>query len=133
MPDSVVAAAPTLVCPKLLCSAFQQTQAWTVDENRYKDASLQSRAISTAPRHRWQLTSRRTAAQLTALRNFYLAVGGPWKEFFFYDLYLTVPIFSYDPTGFSSAGRFTVCFEGPFHQALDLGRNPAQLALVEVS
>lgn len=133
MPDSVEAANPTLVLPLILCTAFKQSEEWTVDENRYNDGSRQSRAIATIPRHRWQLTARLTAAQAVALRDFYNTVDGPTKEFFFYDLYRTSPLFHYDATGFLASGRFTVCFDGALQQALDLGRHPAQLALVEVS
>jgi len=113
-------------------SSFQRSQTILVDENRYKDGSLQNRQIASTSRKTWTITSRLTAAQLTALRAFYLDRSGGWLEFYFYDLYETVPLFQADPTGSSVPGRYIVCFAGQLTQSLLLGRNAAQYTLIEI-
>ena len=133
MPNSVLAATPSLVLPWVAAIAFQQSRTYFVDNSRYGDGSMQARAIPTTSRKRWTLTARLKPTDLAALRSFYTGQFGAWKEFYFYDVYETSPIFTYDNTGASGPGRYIVRFDGPFQQSLDLGRNPAQLSLVEVS
>jgi phage-related protein len=133
MPDSVQAVAPATVMPYSLAVAFQQSRSYATDQNRYPDGSLQTRAIANASRKSWTMSRRATASQLAALRAFYIARQGPAQAFWFYDVYETSPQFSYDATGMATVGRYAVRFDGRFEQHLDWGRNPVQIALVEVS
>lgn len=132
MPGAVVAANPTTVMPYSLANAFVQTRTYSVDTNRYPDGSMQSRALVTDSRRSWRVNRRATAVQLGLLRAFYLTQLGPSREFYFYDPYETVPIFSYDNTGAAISGRYTVRFVGQFQSALDWGRNPLQVEICEV-
>lgn len=132
MPNSVLAPVPTMVLPRMLAIAFQQSRTLLVDENRYRDGSLQSRALATSSRKSWTLAARLSVAQLTVLRTFYNDRTGGWLEFYAYDPYETVPMFSYDSTGGATAGRYIGIFEGPLNHALDLGRNPASFKIIEI-
>lgn len=133
MPDSVVAANPTTVMPFSLAVAFQQSRQYSVDSNFYPDASYQSNPLSSTSRKQWQITKRLTQAQLTTLRTFFRARDGGAHEFWFYDLWETVPIFTYDESGEAVEGRHAVRFAGAWTQVLDVGRNQAKLALIEVA
>jgi len=114
-------------------SAFQRSRVIVCDENRYRDGSYQSRQIASTSRKSWAITERVTAAQLTALRNFYNDRVGGWLEFYLYDPYETSPaLFSHDPTGAATAGRYIGMFVGNLNQALLLGRNSAQFGIIEI-
>lgn len=52
---------------------------------------------------------------------------GAHEAFYFYDLYETFPLFSYDPTGVALRGRYTVRFEGGWSQAMGLGRGDVEI------
>lgn len=133
MPSSIAAAAPTVVMPYSLATAFQQSREYLTDENRYRNGEVQRKSMVSTSRKRWQQTKRLSTALLTELREFYQDQHGGLIEFWFYDLYETSPKFSYDDTGSATAGRYAVRFEGEFRQALGLGRHDATLAVVEVS
>ncbi len=119
--------------PYSLCVQFQQSREWAVDMNIYRDGRVQRAVLVATSRKRWTLAKRLTATQLDALRTFFTDRIGPYQEFYFYDVWETSPVFSYDATGASAIGRYAVRFEGPWRQSLNLGRHDASLALVEVS
>ncbi len=138
MPGAVLPVSPVSVMPKLLARSFTQNRQWEVDENLYIDASYQSTGsgLVLTSRKSWSLTGRLTASEMSTLLAFYLAHVNPTgtgvSEFWFYDLYETVPQFTYDPTGSATSGRFAVRFDGSFQQTADLARWVTQLKLVEV-
>lgn len=136
MPGSVQAATASTVMPWTTASLFQQSRSLYVDTNVYPDGSMQTRLVN-APltsRKSWIVSPRCTAAQLTAIRNFYNASLGPTISFYFYDVYETVPIFSYDNTGVTITGRYIVRFRSSFTQVLQIGRHAVtNLQLIEVS
>lgn len=133
MPDSVAAVSPTTVLPYSLAKDFQQIRMYAVDQNRYPDGTVQSSVISSSSRKRWILGRPCTAAQLAALRAFFIARTGQAQEFWFYDPSETIPKFSYDNTGVATVGRYAVRFDGQFQQSLKSGPKPAQFALIEIA
>jgi len=102
-------------------------------ENEYRNGESHRSVEATNSRKAWRLAKRLTPVQLAALRDFYEARKGPTEPFYFYDPYETSPKFSHDPTGQAIIGRYTVRFDGPWEQALQLGRIDASLALVELA
>lgn len=133
MPASVAGASPSLVMPYALLSTFSETRAWAADQNVYLNGECQSNALVSTSRKRWSLTQPLTATQAGLLRTFYATVKGPVKEFYFYNLFETVPQWSYDATGSATAGRYTVRFDSALEITLNFPRNSAQIAIIEVS
>jgi len=58
---------------------------------------------------------------------------GAAEPFFFYDVFETVPKFSYDQTGSSPYGRYVVRFDGPWEQTVGIGRSEVAIALIELA
>lgn len=140
MPGSVNAANPTAVMPYSLATVFQQTRTYTVQQNQYRDGSVQSRAIgdTVSPtldsRRSWEQTKLLNIAELQALRAFYNQQQGNLIEFIMYDVDETDPPYSYDESGSALAGRYVVRFDGEFKQSLQLGRSLVSgLKLIEVA
>ena len=133
MPGSVANASPSGVLPKILAKQFTRISEYPVLENVYRNGEFQSGAQSTNPRLRWRFSGKWTNAVRQAFRAFWVARDGPLSPFYMYDPWLAVPIFSHDPTGVSSDGRYIVRFEGPWSDALELGLSGAALELVEVA
>lgn len=133
MPHAVDAANPTTVFPLILMSSFSQSREWFAFESRYKDGNRQVASLPATSRKRWVMQAKLTAAQQAALIAFYIARKGGTQEFLFYDLYETVPQFTYDETGEALAGRYVVCFEGNLQTSIGMARGSASLSLVEVS
>lgn len=132
MPGNVANAAPSLVLPNALCTAYSQAREWAVDWNPYKSAECQARARTTTSRKTWQQTRKLTPSALVTLRNFYDSVNGPVTPFYFYDT-RDDQTAVYDATGVLTAGRYTVRFEGKWQQTMNLSRGDAGLALVELA
>jgi len=133
MPGSVQNAAPTTVLPQSLCRAFAHERAYPLTENEYRNGESQRSVLATNSRKRWRLAKRIPTAALQALRNFYDARNGTTEEFYFYDPYETNPRFSYDPTGQSTVGRYTVRFNCDWQQSSTPGRSDLQIELIELA
>ena len=133
MPGSVPNAAPATVLPQSLSGAFVHTREYPVIDNEYRNGESQRSAQATTSRKRWRLAKRLTPTQLAALRDFYVARGGPIEPFYFYDPYETNPKFSYDPTGVALTGRYTVRFNSPWQQSAGPGRGAVQIELIELA
>jgi len=131
---SVAAANPTVVMPFKLCTLFSHQRTWEAETNRYLNGEVQrSTRVSTSSKV-WILNEHLPAADVAALRTFFLSQGGGLHEFIFYDVYETTPLLSYDLTGVATSGRYTVCFDGPWNESLVLGfMSDVQLRLQEVS
>lgn len=133
MPGSVQNVAPVGVLPWSLSVAFVRSQEYPVLENEYRNGESHRSVEATNSRKAWRLAKRLTPAQLAALREFYDARHGASEAFYFYDPYETSPRFSYDPTGQSLAGRYTVRFSGSWSQSVGLARADVTIELVEVA
>jgi hypothetical protein len=130
---SVRSASPSAVLPNALCRAFVHTREYPALDNEYRNGESQRSVQAATSRKKWSLSKRLTAAQLLALRNFYDARGGTQEPFSFYDPYEANPKFSYDPTGSTVSGRYTVRFGGGWNQSITPGRGDVQIELVEVA
>ncbi|GIU74779.1 MAG: hypothetical protein KatS3mg004_1866 [Bryobacteraceae bacterium] len=133
MPGSVQNAAPLTVLPASLSRAFVHEREYPVIDNEYRNGESQRFVQATNSRRRWRLAKRLTAAQLSALRDFYDARKGPTEPFYFYDPYETSPKFSHDPTGQALPGRYTVRFAGSWEQSSLVARTDVSIELVEVA
>ena len=133
MPGSVQNAAPLTVLPASLSRAFMHEREYPALDNEYRNGESQRSVEATNSRKRWRLAKRLTAAQLSALRDFYDARKGPTEPFYFYDPYETNPKFSHDPTGQAVAGRYTVRFASPWEQSATLARTELTLELIELA
>lgn len=133
MPGSVQNAAPLTVLPASLSRAFVHEREYPVLDNEYRNGESQRFVQANNSRKRWRLAKRLTPVQLAALRDFWQARRGATEPFYFYDPWETVPRFSHDPTGQSTAGRYIVRFAGSWAHIIGLGRIDTQIELVEVA
>ncbi len=136
MPASIQNASPgaVSVLPYSLCSAFARNHEWHVAEVEYANGESERRSLTTTPRRSWSLSKRLTAAELTALRNFVIARKGV-EPFYFYDGTETNPKWSWDASGATTQGRYTVVVQAPsWSQSLNMARHDASgIELVEVT
>ena len=79
------------------------------------------------------MVQRLTPARAATLRAFYTARSGPLESFLFYDVYETVPRFTFDSTGAAAAGRYEVRFDARFELETTLSRGDVPIQLVEVN
>jgi len=133
MPGSVQNAAPVEVLPQSLCRAFVHMREYPVLDNEYRNGESQRSVQAQTSRKRWRLAKRLTPTDLQTLRSFYKARKGPVEPFFFYDPYEAVPKFSHDPTGVSSAGRYTVRFDCEWSESINLGCVETEIALIQLA
>ena len=132
MPGSVQVAAPTYVLPLSLSSALTESREYPVLQNTYAQGESQRTVQSSVSRKQFKLGKRLTPSQAATLRAFYEARKGSLQAFYHYHPYETSPLFSYDPTGAATTGRYTVRFEGEWSQETGLGRSDVAISLVEV-
>ena len=131
MPGNVASYGSGLdVLPNQTVSAFAETRTYETVMNGYPDGWAQVRALVTLSRKRFVQERPLTATAMAALLAFYLAHIG--QAFYFYDLALTSPIYTYDATGVSTTGRYTVRFDGTWSETMMLGRWHCGVSLVEV-
>ncbi len=133
MPGNVQNAAPSAVLPQSLSRSFVHERAYPLIENEYKNGESQRSVLATTSRKRWRLAKRLAPAALQTLRSFYDARGGTVEPFYFYDPYETNPKFSYDPTGQTTIGRYTVRFNSDWQQFSGPGRSDVQIELLELA
>jgi hypothetical protein len=133
MPGSVANATPTTVLPLTLCRSFVHSRKYPVQVNEYRNGESQRGRLADTSRKSWHTGKRLTASELQALRDFYDARKGPQEPFYFYDPWETVPKFTYDPTGQTVAGRYTVRFEGAWEQSVVLGRVEVNIPVIEIA
>ena len=133
MPGNVANATAATVMPWNLCRGFQRSDTWPAQVNEYVDGRRQIRKLADNSRKRWQFTHRLTAAQLAALRDFWIARKGPLEAFYFYDVYETSPAFDYDSGGAALTGRYKVRFESAFGSDWTMQNFLVGLSLVEIA
>jgi len=120
------------VLPQSLSRAFVHSREYPVQVNEYRNGESQRGRLADTSRKRWRIGKRLTPAALQALRDFYDARKGPQEPFYFYDPWETVPLFTHDPTGVASSGRYTVRFEGDWQQSNNAVRIDSSIEIVEV-
>jgi hypothetical protein len=131
MPASVQNAVATTVMPFFLARQFTASREVLVQENVYRDGERQLGLLADTSRKTFITTLAMTAAQLTAMRDFFLARKGGSEPFYFY--YGPECHYSYDPSGLGSEGRYTVIFLSPWEQVIGMGRSEASVQLIEVN
>ena len=131
MPGNLNPANPIDVFPVGLAGAFTEQVSYESFVNSYPDGSSDRAVLVINPRRFFKLTRKLTAAQYTALYNFFKA--HLIASFFFYNGVETVPPFTNDPTGTNTVGRYTVVFDGSWSDAVTLGRSQASFGMREVA
>lgn len=131
MPGTIQNAAPATTFPQILAVAFTREHSREAYVNVYVDGESQRKCLVGNSRKRWQRTHRLTPTQVTTLRNFYDARGGPLEAFYFYDPAETSPAYTATPSG--TQGRYTVRFEGDWSQQMSPGRGEVATVLIEVA
>lgn len=133
MPGSVANAVSATVMPWEIVRNFRRTQAYSVLEQSYSDGHSERSVRTATSRKRWDLVASLNAAELNTLRDFYNARNGPHESFIFYDLYETVPLFTYDPTGVAADGKFEVRFQNEFAVTQLIALGDVGITLIEVT
>jgi len=133
MPGSVANAVSATVMPWEIARSFRRTQAYDVLGVDYSDGHSERSVRTATSRKRWDISKRLNPAELNTLRDFYNARGGPHETFIFYDVYETAPLFTFDPTGVASAGKFEVRFDGEFAVQAGIALSDAGITLIEVT
>jgi hypothetical protein len=128
VPGSVANAAPSGVMPLAVARLFGEARGLPVRENEYRDGTLQRVREASTSRRKFTSTARLGAAELVALRTFWVAAGV--GAFYYYHL-KEAPV--YDATGVATAGRYTVRFEGGWSEGMEMARGEAAVTLVEVA
>jgi hypothetical protein len=126
MPGNVANADPIHVFPTVLYNAFTIELRIENLLNAYPDGTSTRRALAISPRHFFKLNFALTVAQWNTLRAFYEAHQG--TAFYFYNLLEALP----GPPPGDPVGRYTVVFDEPWSEELQLGRTRVSLALREV-
>jgi hypothetical protein len=114
MPGNLIPAAPTDVMPAKLSRAFHADLHLEADLNMYPDGSSDRNPLAQNDRHYFQMQQTLSPDDWQALRSFYDSHLG--RPFYFYNLRETVPPWSWDPTGASTVGRYTVVFDGQWSE-----------------
>jgi hypothetical protein len=128
MPGNVATATASVVMPLVLCSSFQRSERWKSHRNGYANGEHEAFSLVTNSRRSWDLSASLTAAALATLRDFYDGRKGQQLSFYFYDVHEG----AYDATGTLANGRYIVRFAGDWRHTRNLGRMPAELALIEI-
>lgn len=117
--------------PYGLALAFNEELRVEADLNQLQDGWAIRRPLVIFERHFFKLTRPLTAEQWTELRDFYM--GHIAEPFWFYNLRETVPPWTWDPTGVSPDGRYTVVFDGAWSEDIRLPRSTCSFGLREVA
>jgi hypothetical protein len=118
MPGNIQQSALSGVMPYALCTAFAESREYVQLQSQYHDGTIQRCQLAQTSRHTFTLAQRLTASQVTALKAFWDSQQGGATPFYFYNLIEG----TYDPTGNSSTGRYTVRFQGSWVQVTGLAR-----------
>ena len=133
MPAVLKPAAASVVMPKGLSMAFQEVLYLDADIDEYADGRSTRRVLAVNARRSFVTTRPLTDAKLAELRTFYLTVARYGKPFYMYNLRETAPPGSWDSTGASTVGRYTVVWEGGWQESLNLSRHQVSFKLREVA
>lgn len=133
MPNSVQNATPTLVMPWNLAISFQHSRQYPMIANDYANGENQRALLGFTSRKSWRLQCVLTPAQMVTLRNFYDSLNGMLGAFYFYDVFDTSPKYSYDNSGVSTIGRYTVVFTKEFNQVVGYPLSAIELTMEETA
>jgi hypothetical protein len=130
MPGSIQIAAPSNVMPNALCTAFSESRDYVELRAQYHDGTAERSQLAQTSRKTFKLAQRLTAARTAALKAFWDNQQGGVVPFLFYNLAEG----TYDATGNSTQGRYTVVFRGNWSQTTGLFRTDVpQIELIEVA
>ncbi len=129
MAGSVQIATPSGVLPYALCMSFSESREYTELQAQYHDGTTERSQLAQTSRKTFKLAQRLTAVRAATLKVFWDSQQGGVVPFLFYNLAEG----TYDPTGNSTQGRYTVVFRGNWSQTTGLLRTDAQIELVEVA
>jgi hypothetical protein len=130
MPGSIQNAAPSGVMPNSLCTSFSESRDYLQLQAQYHDGNTERSQLTQTSRKTFKLAQRLTAARAAALKAFWDSQQGGVVPFLFYNLAEG----TYDATGNSTQGRYTVVFRGSWSQTTGLLRTDVpQIELVEVA
>jgi len=130
MPGNIQQAAPSSVMPNALCTAFSESREYSQLQAQYHDATTERSQLAQTSRKAFKLAQRLAAARAAALKAFWDSQQGGVVPFLFYNLAEG----TYDATGNSTQGRYTVVFRGNWSQTTGILRTDVpQIELVEVA
>ena len=121
--------------PYALSTSYVRRREYPLRSAEYVDGRSQRFLLAATSRKRWEVVRRIAPSELTQLRDFYEARGGPKESFVFYDVEEDYANgFRYDETGvLAAAHKYEVRFAGGWEQSVGLARGRASLSLVEVT
>lgn len=130
MPGNVQNAVPSGVMPYALCTAFSESREYVQLQAQYHDGTVQRSQLASTSRRTFKVSQRLNATKAAALKTFWDGQQGGVVPFVFYNLIEG----TYDPTGNSTPGRYTVVFRSNWQQTTGLARTDVQnLELIEVA
>ena len=130
MPGNVAAAVPSGVMPYALCTAFSESREYAQMQTQYHDGTVQRSQLASTSRRTFKVSQRLNSTKAAALKTFWDGQQGGVVPFVFYNLIEG----TYDPTGNSVTGRYTVVFRSNWQQTTGLARTDVQnLELIEVA
>jgi hypothetical protein len=130
MPGNIQSAVPSGVMPYALCTAFSESREYAQLQAQYHDGTTERSQLASTSRRRFKVSQRLNATRAAALKTFWDDQQGGLVSFVFYSLIEG----TYDPTGNSTQGRYTVVFRNNWAQSTGLARSDVQnLELIEVA
>ena len=130
MPGNIQNATPSGVMPYSLCVAFAESRECAQLQAQYHDGTTERSQLAQTSRKTFRLAQRSLAARAIALKAFWDGQQGGVVPFLFYNLAEG----TYDATGNSTQGRYTVVFRGSWSQTTGLLRTDVpQIELAEVA
>jgi hypothetical protein len=116
--------------PFALCVTFSESREYVQLQAQYHDGTTERSQVAQTSRRTFKLAQRLTATRAAALKAFWDGQQGGVVPFLFYNLAEG----SYDPTGNSTPGRYTVVFRGNWSQTTGMLRTDVpQIELIEVA
>jgi hypothetical protein len=130
MPGNIASAVPSGVMPYALCTAFSESREYAQLQAQYHDGTVQRSQLASTSRRTFKVSQRVNATKAAALKTFWDGQQGGVVPFVFYNLIEG----TYDPSGNSVTGRYTVVFRSNWQQTTGLARTDVQnLELIEVA
>lgn len=130
MPGSLQNAVPSGVMPSALCVGFSESREYAQLQGQYHDGTTERSQLTQTSRKTFKLAQRLTPARAVALKAFWDGQQGGVVPFLFYNLAEG----TYDATGNSTQGRYTVVFRCNWSQTTGMLRTDVpQIELAEVA